>query len=326
MPGTRSEEIEQLKAHVAELQEKLMGNGNYDRFKLPDPIKNMSEYTGNKKELAAWLEELDELYEMYVIKGEEDEDPDTMPSHYLRAIKNKIKGDARTVLCANGNPNTIPGIRRVLVENYGDQRDLATNLSHLFHVKRGDRNNLKFYNDMKELSSKLKTNLSLNPIEINNLIEILILTKYLDNIGEPLASIIRQSKPVTLEEAYQAVCINQNAEARNRPAYSKYPHQQRDSNYKNKFTSNGDGKPDPRFKSTTKPSTQHKYKPKVEVHNHEAEEKSEEDDDILSDIDNDDSNNEDVTDIQQNFQSVHVTTHLTWTSFPICEYPPQKDT
>lgn len=308
MPGTRAEEIEQLKATVAELKEQLVGNGNYDRFKLPDPIKNMSEYTGNKKELAAWLEELDELYEMYIIKGEEEEEPDTMPCHYLRAIKNKIKGDARTVLCANGNPTTIPDIRRILVENYGDQRDLATNLSHLFHMKRGDRNNLKFYTDMKELCSRLKTNLNLNPIELSDLIEMLIITKYLDNIGEPLASIIRQSKPQTLEDAYQAVCINQNAEVRNRPSHSKFSQKPKDNTYKNKFPNNGDSKPDPRFKPTTNSTTRHKYKPKAEVHNHEAEEKREEIDDLHSDNDdsNDDNDDNDVDELEENFQSVRV--------------------
>lgn len=39
MPNNRQNEIEQLKATVAELQELLQGNGQFDRFKLPDPIK-----------------------------------------------------------------------------------------------------------------------------------------------------------------------------------------------------------------------------------------------------------------------------------------------
>lgn len=56
-------------------------------------------------------------------------------------------------------------------------------------------------------------NINLNPILINNLIEMLTITKYLDNVGKPLASIIRQSKPTILEQAYQSVCINRNAES-----------------------------------------------------------------------------------------------------------------
>lgn len=289
--------------------------GRFDKFKLPDPIKNMSDFSGNKKEMAAWLEELDELYSMYLVKGEEDA-PDTFPGHYLRAIKNKIKGEARTIICANGNPNTIPGIRKVLVENYGDHKDLATNLSHLFHIKRGDRNNLKFYNDMKELSTKLKTNLNLNPIQMNDLIEMLIITKYLDNIGEPLASIIRQSHPATLEVAYQAVCINQNAEARNRPANSKTFPRHNDSSNRNKYN-NSENKNDP--KSNSKPSFKqrpfsHKstLKAKAEVHNNELEEEREEENepDVSSDDDNDYDEDCDV-DLEANFQSVRVAKQLT---------------
>ncbi|XP_055622395.1 uncharacterized protein LOC129765963 [Toxorhynchites rutilus septentrionalis] len=277
MPSNRSSEIEQLQATVAELQEMLLSSGRqFDNYRLPDPIRNMSEFTGIKKELPAWLEELEEIYQMYLVKGEHNA-PDTIPSHYMRAIKNKIKGDARTVLCANGNPNTIPGIKRVLSEIYGDQKDLATNLSHLFHMKRGDRNNHKFYTDVKELSTKIKMNLSLNPLQTNDLIEILIVTKYLDNIGEPLASIIRQSKPTTLEDAYQSVCINQNAEVRNRPSYSKFPRQK--DNYKDKPNSNGETKSNPpRFKPAAKPF----HKNKAEVHNNEVN------DDTDNDKDNDD--------------------------------------
>lgn len=308
-----AEEIEQLKATVAELQELIIGNGNYDKFKLPDPVRNMSDFTGNKKELAAWLEELDELYDMYIVKGSKDE-PDYFPAHYMRAIKNKIKGDARTVLCANGNPNTIPGIKMILIENYGDQRDLATNLSHLFHMKRGERNNLKFYSDMKELSSKIKTNLNLNPVKINDLIEMIIITKYLDNIGEPLASIIRQSKPATLEQAYQAVCINQNAEARNRPAHSSKPR------YKENNTNNNNYSSKQESSSYTKPvkkypvQQQNKYRAKAEIHNNEMEAEREKDDPEVNDHDSDhddDDDDYDNVETETNFQSVRLTQQLT---------------
>lgn len=217
MPDTRQSEIEQLKAQLEELK-LLMQQGNHqvNPFQIPDPIKNMSEFSGNRKELSAWLEELEEVYDDYAIKGENGA-PDILDSHYLRAIKNKIKGDARTILCANGNPKTIMGIKKILIENYGDQKDLTTNLTLLFHLRKGEKNNLKFFNDTKELNTRLKTNLQLKPMTVNELIDIITITKYLDNIGEPLASIIRQSNPKTLEAAYQDVCINQNAETRTKP-------------------------------------------------------------------------------------------------------------
>ncbi|XP_062710622.1 uncharacterized protein LOC134288766 [Aedes albopictus] len=97
MPETRQSEIEQLKAQLDDLKKQMLHQGNQvNPFVIPDPIKNMSEFTGNRRELSAWLEELDEIYDDYVIKGQ-DGAPDTFDGHYIRAIKNKIKGEARTI-------------------------------------------------------------------------------------------------------------------------------------------------------------------------------------------------------------------------------------
>ena len=239
MPETRNQEIEQLKAQVAELRNLLTDEAashevqhlrdqvadlrsrinqgpDIDLYRIPDPIKFLSEFSGNKKELNAWLEEVDELFQAFKVKGENGS-PDTLNSAYLRAIKNKIKGDARTQLCANGNPNTIPGIKKVLLEQYGDQHDIATNLSALFHVRKGEQGQQKFFNTVKEVNTKLKANLQTNPLSACELIEMISVTKYLDNIGEPLASIIRSKGPKNLEDAYHFVVLNQNAEHRTKP-------------------------------------------------------------------------------------------------------------
>lgn len=102
----------------------------------------------------------------------------------------------------------------MLIENYGDEKDLTTNLSTLFRIRKGDKSNLRFYNEVKETNTRLKANLQSNPLTAHEIIEIITVAKYLDNIPEPLSSIIRNSKPKTLEEAHQAVLLNQNAETR----------------------------------------------------------------------------------------------------------------
>lgn len=276
MPETRSttaagnnnaEEIEQLRQQIAQLQNIVQGTANV--YHIPDPIKQLSEYTGNKKELNSWLHEVDDLYEEFKVKGENNA-PDTFNAHYFRAIKNKIKGEARTVICANGNPSTIHELKRVLREHFGDQRDFATNLNSLFHLKKGERSNTKFYNEIKELNTKIKSNLQLHPITANNLIEIITVTKFLDGISEPLASIIRNSKPKNLDDAYQAVIINQNAEVR------KPLHKQKYDNAKPPFY-NSANKP----KYDTKPHEKYvqkkpfPHKPRAEVNNNELEERVE---------------------------------------------------
>lgn len=253
MPNTRhSDEIEQLKALVHELKRQVLSQPDNsqqseidalrdelaglraqivpptqaqggDAFRLPDPFKYLSEFTGNKKELSAWLEEVDDLYNDYKVKTSNG--GYSLSSLYIRAIKNKVKGEARTLLCANGNPNTIDGIKRILVEHYGDEKDFITNLSTLFHTRKGDKSHTRFYNDMREVNIKLKANLQTKPLSGHEIIEIITVARYLDNIQEPLGSIIRNSKPKNLEEAHQAVLLNQNAESRVKHKPQTHTHQ-----------------------------------------------------------------------------------------------------
>lgn len=306
MPETRQSEIEQLRAQLDELKIQMQGN-RVNPFVIPDPIKNMSEFSGNRRELSAWLEEIDEIYDDFAIKGQ-DGAPDTIDSHYIRAIKNKIKGEARTVICANGNPKTIPGIKKILIENYGDQKDLTTNLTILFHLKKGDRSSLKFFNDTKELNTRLKSNLQTNPMSINSLIDTITITKYLDNIGEPLASIIRQSSPKSLEEAYQAVCVNQNAETRCRPMKNPDRHKFHSPGVKNS-TPKGAAKYGSTSKDNYKPPndrvTDRKVptyrKIKTEANNNELDDDTESEEEIeeVEEISNDEHD-------ELNFQRVRV--------------------
>lgn len=239
---------------------------NTREYYIPDPIKQLSECSGNRKELIIWFDEVDQLYHTFKVKRENGT-PDSMNAHYVQATKNKVKGEARMTLCANGNPETIPEIKQVLIQHYGDQRDLATNLSHLFHTKRADRSNLKFYSDMKELSSKLEMNLTLNPVTTTALVEMLVVTKYLDN------SIIRQSRPAALEYAYQAVCINQNADSRNRSAKKTFPHGGSDNINKNKSNDRRenkyDSKPNAKFVAKKPFVRKSDFKAKAEMYNRE---------------------------------------------------------
>lgn len=290
MPETRASEIEALRAELEQLRALMAGRSN-NIYSIPDPIKNLSEFSGQRSELSSWLREVSELYEMFKIKGEAGQ-PDSLSSVYVRAIKNKIKGNARAILCANNDPDTIEEIKNILIEQYGDQRDFPTNISGLFQIRKGDKNHLRFFNEIKELNTRLKANLTNHPLSGKQIIDVLTVTRYLDNIGEPLASIIRLSKPKTLEEAYHSVCINQNAEYRTRPA--KTP-------YKSNFTSNGDSKPPHKLHTynnnnrftpgpaSKKPMQQTKNK--TEYHANEAYDQDDE-----CDNDDDDNNDHDVTD------------------------------
>ncbi|KXJ73053.1 hypothetical protein RP20_CCG009647 [Aedes albopictus] len=332
-PATRTEEIEQLKTMVEELKLQLATQNENDRdseldelrseltelrgqiavgnkqggdaFKLPDPFKFLSEFSGNKKELAAWLEEVDDLYNDFKVKNQSG--GYSISSLYLRAIKNKIKGEARTLLCASGNPSTIDGIKKILVEHYGDEQDFTTNLSTLFRLRKADRTHLRFFNEMKETSIRLKANLQSKPLTGLEIIEIITVTKYLDNIQEPLGSIIRNSKPRNLEEAYQAVLLNQNAEMRVKPQYSNQTYMGKHKSFKphgansssQQHVQPNTSQPNPNKHSAyKKPAFQ--PKPRAEAHNNEVEEVNEPEPPVEVPTENDDL---DYSDEELNFQT-----------------------
>lgn len=311
MPETRTSEIEQLKAQVAELKELVRGGGNI--YQVPDPIKQLSEFTGNKKELIIWLDEVDQLYSSFKIKGENGS-PDTMNAYYVQAIKNKIKGEARVTLCANGNPSTIPEIKRVLMQHYGDRRDIATNLNLLFTLKKGDRSHQKFFNEMKELEMRINSNLQLNPLTAVQLLQKIVITKYLDNISEPLASIIRSTNPSNIEEAFQAVTLNQNAEIRKPFVKSTSQSFKPNSNNKNStYIPKQDAGPSQQ-KTTKQPFKSPYTRPKqrVEVNTNlvQSDEESDYNDHSNVDDDDNDDNEHEIDDATQldelNFQTVKL--------------------
>lgn len=289
--------VEELRAELAELRTQMMARPPQggDAFRLPDPFKYLSEFSGNKKELSAWIEEVSELYDDFKVRNANG--GYSLDSLYVRAIKNKVKGEARTILCANGNPNTIDGIKKILVEHYGDEKDFTTNLSTLFRTRKGDKGHLRFYNEIKETNTRLKANLQSNPLTAHEIIEIITVAKYLDNIQEPLGSIIRNSKPKNLEEAHQAVLLNINAESRTANSKTQGPSiQKQSSKYPNKYNNNNNNNSydhdrsssDGNYKSRTgtQPNTSHKNAPtgnpsrkqqyqqriRAEAHNNETEE------------------------------------------------------
>lgn len=296
----RENEIEQLKQQLQDLQAIIQGSER--AYHIPDPIKQLSEYSGNKKELNAWLQEIDELYEEFKIKGQRGA-PDTFNAHYLRAIKNKLKGEARTVVCANGNPETFEKLKEILRENFGDQRDFTTNLNQLFHLRKGERSNHKYYSEIKELNTRLKANLQMHPLNSAQLLEIITVTKFLDGINEPLASIIRNSKPSTLEDAYQAVIINQNAEVR-KPVYKPKPPFGQNTSAQNSERKVKSYDTRPNYKPKT-----FQPRPKVETNNTEENDIRQEEDPEVSDTYDSEVEIDDL-----NFHRAEEQGPLTWIS------------
>lgn len=73
-----------------------------DFFRIPDPVKNIPSFDGNKKQLASWLTTARKTLNLFRNLVSEE-----VLNLYEQSIINKIDGRARDTICANGNPTTL---------------------------------------------------------------------------------------------------------------------------------------------------------------------------------------------------------------------------
>ena len=92
-----------------------------DIFRIPDPIKTIPSFDGNKKQLNSWLTTAERTLRLF-----RDRVSDDVYSLYEQTIINKIEGKARDTICVNGDPITFTEVAEILRTMYGDRKDMAT--------------------------------------------------------------------------------------------------------------------------------------------------------------------------------------------------------
>lgn len=181
-------------------------------YQTPDPIKILSPFSGNKKETQAWLEDVEDTLNLF----EKHKNTPTY-SQIIRAIKSKIIGNAKEILIAAGNPNTWEDIKDVLLNAYGDRRDLASHFQSLFYISQGNKTITEYYNTIKSIDTAIKSTASVmedyksSTKAINKLIGLMTLTRFIDGLGEKLSMHVRSYRPESLEEAYNITMQYSNA-------------------------------------------------------------------------------------------------------------------
>lgn len=80
-------------------QDQGQDNRVEDFFRIPDPIKSLPSFDGNRKQLTAWLTTAEETLNLF--KGRVN---DQLFKMYVTAVTNKIEGKAKDILCLAGNP------------------------------------------------------------------------------------------------------------------------------------------------------------------------------------------------------------------------------
>ena len=133
-----------LMAELRALRERPVNN-LFTYYATPDPIKNISSFSGNKRETLAWIQEVEETLELF-----EECRNDPIYPQIIRAIKSKITGDAKEIIIAAGNPSNWPDIKEALLNSYGDKRDLTSHIQSLFYVSQGKNTLNEYYNRIKK--------------------------------------------------------------------------------------------------------------------------------------------------------------------------------
>lgn len=217
---TKEQLIAQLKS-LTETQSKMIDVINglqrkaedpFLQFRTPDPIKNLPPFSGNKKETYAWVEDAETTLQLF-----EPYRNTPMYTQIVRAIKGKIIGEAKEILIAAGNPSDWDSIKNTLLNSYGDRRDLPSHILSLFYARQGKRSLTEYYNKIKSIDTSIKTTVGsledykLALTEVNKLISLMTLTRFVDGLGEQLSMFVRSHRPDSLEEAYNITLQYSNA-------------------------------------------------------------------------------------------------------------------
>ena len=177
-------------------------------FQIPDPIKSVPKYDGNRKQLLAWLSNAEQTLQVFK--------PLVTPNQYniyVSAVLNKIEGRARDIICLAGNPQSFEQVSEILNNALGDKQELTFYKSQLWHTKMTDNMSVhKYYSRISETVQNIK-NLARQKLRykqnwdvINTFIEEDALAAFLSGLKEPYFGFAQAACPENIESAYAFVC------------------------------------------------------------------------------------------------------------------------
>lgn len=179
-----------------------------DLFRIPDPIKSIPSFDGNKKQVTSWLKMAEETLRMF--EGMVEPQQFKM---YLQAVKNKIEGKAKDIICLAGDPENFAEIAQILLEALGDKQELPYYKSQLWGNKQDEGMSVHtFFNKTKEIIQNIKSLARQNPIysgswhAICSFIEEDALAAFISGLRKPYFGYAQAAKPKNIEEAYAFLC------------------------------------------------------------------------------------------------------------------------
>ena len=147
-----------LNALVAQTneQQRLIGElrqGNArpeTRYIIPDPIKLLPTFDGNKKQLNQWLKSAKDTFAIFDPTANE-----IQRKIYLQAVIGKITGTARDLICVADEVTNFNQVEALLTHALGDRREITAYKSQLWQTRMTDKIDLHtFYKKVCEIEEE----------------------------------------------------------------------------------------------------------------------------------------------------------------------------
>lgn len=224
-----------LIANISELKRKAINP--FSNFQIPDQIKIIPEFNGNRKETLAWIEDTQEALELF-----EDFELEPCYKQIMRVVKSRLVGEAREVIIAAGNPSEWSEIKTALLNAFGDKRDITSHIQSLFYIRQGKKSLSEYFHKLKSIDTAIKTSAAQmdeykgSTEAVNALISLMTLTRYIDGLnGENVAMYVRSYRPKSLEEAHDITVQHSNAAFRQKMENRHTPSSSGPSNTNQKY-------------------------------------------------------------------------------------------
>lgn len=199
-------QIREPHAEQAQVQEQILRVEDF--YRIPDPIKSLPIFDGNRKQLSAWLTTAEETLNLF--KGRIN---DYIFKMYVTAVTNKIEGKAKDILCLAGNPQEFDTIKDILTNALGDRQELSTYKCQLWQHKMTDGMSIhRYYQRAKELIQCIKTLAKQNEAYKNNWAAINLfidedgLAAFIAGLKGTYFGHVQAARPKDIEDAYAFLC------------------------------------------------------------------------------------------------------------------------
>lgn len=183
----------------------------FNSLRIPDAVKDLPNFDGNPRLLYDFLSNVEEILSFM---------PQLNDSAYhkiiLRAIRNKITGQANEVLNMYGTPVNWNEIKRNLIVHYSDKRNETSLIRDLHQLRQNYDTVDMFYSKIIDLLSAMVNHVKVHESEPSvifskqKLYEEMCLNTFLSGLREPLGSTVRSMRPITLTDALNFCLKEQN--------------------------------------------------------------------------------------------------------------------